>query len=93
MSVCGLVRCQSRSITFVLPLSAADGDPPLLLIPTRLHSSLLPPPHTVEDVRKQAEELENSDLENQLHLPQTIVPDYTPSIFWQGRMGMFSNAP
>lgn len=33
MSVCGLVRCQSRSITFVLPLSAADRDPPLLLVP------------------------------------------------------------
>lgn len=46
-----------------------------------------------QDVRKQAEGLENLDLENQLHLPQTIVPNYTSSIFWQGRMGMFSNAP
>lgn len=53
VSVCGLVRCQSRSIIFVLPLSAADGDLLLLLISTQPHSSLLPPPRTVEDTQRQ----------------------------------------
>lgn len=49
-----MVRCQSRSITFVLP--TADGDPPPALIPTRWHSSLLPP-HTMEEQGGRAPEL------------------------------------
>lgn len=53
VSVYGLVRCQSRSVTFVLP--TADGDPPPPLIPTQRHSSLLPP-HSMEEQRGTAPE-------------------------------------
>lgn len=40
-----------------------------------------------ENVRKQGEGLENLNLENQLHLSQTIVPIYSLSIFFARKDG------
>lgn len=90
MSVCGLVRCQSRSITFVLP--TADGDPPPPLIPTRWQQ--LPPPTTHHGgaERENIRTVRSSDREerrwtettwrtqtwqNQLHLPLNYNPSYS----------------